>query len=181
MLHKIIAVSSSSFDQWGCIQCGSDSVYNSRGVSGVATVPAKCKECDTEFVLLSHGLTKSNLGFGHPAVYPKLHKHPRIGIPKHQYLKPDVVPEEYDLAGFVKSQLVREQFLKMFSEIIVEGENKNGTYCFVFGKKTIWLDYRKSEPNWMQLKIGYYSEYMKNIDSLSLLTTNIITTKKKYI
>jgi len=192
MLHKIIAVSSSSFDQWGCIQCGSDSVYNSRGVSGVATVPAKCKECDTEFVLLSHGLTKSNLGFGHPAVYPKLHKHPRKGIKKHAYIRPDIRPEgggEYfaprglncGLAGFVKCKEAGERIVKMFSEIALERNNPNDTLCFICGKNPAKLDYRKEAPDWIRVVIGYCPEGRKNIEILHELTSNGIITKEKII
>ena len=179
MSHKLVAVSATSFEQFGCVQCGCDYVYNSRGISAVGTELVKCKECDTEFIVLAYGFKKSTLGFGNLVEYPELQKHPRTGTLKHRYVKSVMVPDAYDLVGFVKSKEVREQFLKMFSEIIFEGNNKEGTYCFTSGKMTIWLDYRRNQTNWIQLKIGSYSGCMQNVDSLSKLTSHVITQKNK--
>jgi len=145
-----MAVSWSEFNKYGCVKCGCDYCYNGP-ISGGGSNPVTCVECGTKFVILADGLTESRLGFGDPAVFPRLRKHPRTGTPNHAYIMPDIRPEGegeffnprgigYDLAGFVKSKQAGERIIKMFEEVIVT-------------PVTTWLDYRKNEPSWIQVKV----------------------------
>jgi len=173
--NEIIAVSASSFKHWGCINCGCDYCYGT-GVSGYGANPVKCGECETFFIILSDGITKSRMGLGEPAVYPLLKEHPRKNIPAHEYVRPDIRPEDgngeyfqsrgvgYDLAGFVKCKKAGERIVLMFRDVL----NK---------EPRTWLDYRENEPTWIQVKIQ--KEDGIDLDKLhSLLEDGIITEEK---
>lgn len=193
----MIAISSSDFERFGCVNCGCDFSYNPGPVSGNGTFPAKCGECGTEFVILADGLKESGIGFGTGTsdvyTYPKLQAHPRKGISKHKFVRPDIRPENgigefcksrgvgYDLACFVKSKEAGKRIVDMFDKIF---EERKGTHkdceCFVCGKAPAWLDYRPSEPLWIQVKIQYCKDHEKNINVLSQLISEdgIITEEK---
>ena len=151
--ENIIAVSWSEFKESGCVTCGCDYCYTGP-VSGAGANPVTCGECKSGFLILSDGLMYSPMGFGSddgsPTFYPTLQSHPRKGIPSHEYVRPDIRPEGegeywsprgvgYDLSGFVKSKEAGERIVAMTEKVI--------------GKtpKT-WLDYRPSEPMWIQVK-----------------------------
>lgn len=153
MNNDAIAVSWSDFQKFGCVHCGCDYCYNGP-VSGGGSSPVTCGECENGFVILADGLSQSRIGFGildGSTLYPELQEHPRKGSLKHEYVRPDVSPEGegeywyprgigYDLSGFVKSKAAGERILKMVEKVI--------------GKKpNTWLDYRPSEPKWIQLKV----------------------------
>jgi len=102
-------------------------------------------------VILSDSLNQSTIGFGIPAFYPILQEHPRKGIPKHEFILPDIRPETggeywaprgvgYDLAGFVKCRAAGERIIKLVEKILDELPKSK-------------LDYRPNEPNWIQVKI----------------------------
>jgi len=192
MSDKIIAISASSFNRSGCIKCGCEYAYNNHGIIVLATIPLKCAECGTEFVILADGIKESDIGFGSPPVYPKLHKHPRHLILKHAYVIPDIPPEcggeyfaprgsDYGLAGFVKCKEAGERIVKMFSEIALERSNPNDAFCFICGKSPAKLDYRKTAPDWIRVVIGCCPEGRKNIMILRELTSDGIITKEKII
>lgn len=94
-------------------------------------------------------------------VYLISQEHPRKGIAKHKYVKPDVRPENgigdyckprgigYDLACFVKSREAGQRITDMINKINEEYEGK------AFSCR---LDYREYEPNWIQVKINYPNE-----------------------
>jgi len=153
-MNDIVAVSWSDFEKFGCIKCGCDYCYTG-SISGGGTSPVTCGECAESFVILADGLNQSRMGFGgsdgDPAHYPDLREHPRKGIPKHAYARPDVKPETggeywaprgigYDLSGFVKSKEAGARIVKMVETVI--GRTP----------KT-WLDYRPHEPKWIQVKV----------------------------
>jgi len=192
MSEEFIAVCASSFKRSGCIKCGCEYAYNNHSIMVLDAIPLKCAECGTEFVVVADGMKESCVGFGSPPVYPKLHKHPRKGIKKHAYIRPDIRPEgggEYfaprglncGLAGFVKCKEAGERIVKMFSEIALERNNPNDTLCFICGKNPAKLDYRKEAPDWIRVVIGYCPEGRKNIEILHELTSNGIITKEKII
>lgn len=124
---------------------------------------------------ISEGIAVDYDGYVHPIPFV----HPRKGIVKHKYVKPDVRPENgigdfctprgvgYDLACFVKSREAGQRITDMINKVNEEF-NKKGFSC--------WLDYREHEPNWIQVKIDYPSE-MKAILLSGLIhdNGNIIT------
>lgn len=148
-MNKLIAVSWSDYEKHGCVECGCEYCYN-QGIQGRGTSPVTCGECGSGFVILADGLKVSAFGFGEPAIYPELQKHPREGTPKHKYVRPDIKPPNggeywaprsigYDLSGFVKCKEAGERIVKMVEKIIKK-------------EPKTWLDYRKNEPNWIQVK-----------------------------
>lgn len=184
------AVTWSDYEKYGCVECGCEYCYADY-ISGPST-PVICGECQSKFVILADGLTKSNLGFGTNKKddkgetifeYPILGKHPREGIEKHKYVRPDVRPENgigefanprgvgYDVACFVKSKEAGVRIVSMFEKISKEYEESDKKFGF-----SCWLDYRPTEPKWIQVKINYPNE-----DRASLLCAllnnngNIIT------
>jgi hypothetical protein len=57
-MEKLIAVSYSDFEKYGCVNCGCEFCYSgSVRVSG--TTPVTCGECKKEFVILADGVTRS--------------------------------------------------------------------------------------------------------------------------
>lgn len=124
---------------------------------------------------ISEGIAVDYDGYVHPIPFV----HPRKGIVKHKYVKPDVRPENgigdfctprgvgYDLACFVKSREAGQRITDMINKVNEEF-NKKGFSCR--------LDYREHEPNWIQVKIDYPSE-MKAILLSGLIhdNGNIIT------
>lgn len=182
------AISVSDYKKSGCINCGCDFCYNQRGISGGGVAPAKCGECQKEFIILADGMKKSTIGFGTDKKdekgetifeYPILGEHPRKGIKKHKFVRPDVRPENsigdfcnprgvgYDLACFVKSKEAGQRITDMINRVNKEYNDK-GFSC--------WLDYRKKEPLWIQVKIQYPSELRASILSqLIRANGNIIT------
>lgn len=166
----MIAVSWSSYEKSGCINCGCEYCYNNSGLQGGGTADVTCGECGKQFVILADGLTKSRIGYGTNRKdakgetifeYPTLQEHPRKDIPKHKYVRPDVRPVNgigefcnprgvgYDVACFVKSKEAGQRITDMINKINEEYDNK-GFSC--------WLDYREREPNWIQVKINYPNE-----------------------
>ena len=87
------------------------------------------------------------------------------------YVAPDERPEEgeywtsrgigYDLSGFVKSKKAGERLLRMVKLVLETDEPKS------------WLDYRESEPNWIQFKFQKEEFDLEKLDSL--VTDGIIT------
>lgn len=112
-------------------------------------------------------------------IYPVACSHPRKGILKHKFVRPDVRPEDgigdfciprgvgYDLACFVKSKEAGKRITEMINEINKEYDNKEFS-CH--------LDYRESEPLWIQVKIDYPSvEKAELLHNLIIENDNIIT------
>ena len=190
----MLAVSSSDYEKYGCVNCGCDFCY-ADGISG-STTPVICGECKTEFLVMNDNLSISTIGiqkerfngllflemsdgaieiekiganekklsfafvrFDNPNfVYPLPVKHPREGIKKHKFVRPDVRPDDgigdfcsprgvgYDLACFVKSKEAGERITEMINRINTEYDNK---------EFSCRLDYRENEPLWIQVKIDY--------------------------
>jgi hypothetical protein len=175
---KNIVVSHSDFNSYGCVFCGCDFAYNYTGISGGGCVVVKCGECEKTFLILADGLEKSLVGFGTGKEgefeYPLRQPHPRAGMNKHAFKLPDIKPEDegeffaprgigYDLAGFVKSKEGGERIVKMFEVILRR-------------KVTTWLDYRPSEPLWIQVKV---QKEDCDLEKLNKLTQDGIITINK--
>lgn len=178
MSNNVIAISYTDFENHGCVNCNCSSVYGI-GYRSNYSIPVKCHECQTLFVILDDNMAYSDIGFGDE--YPKLQIHPKQN-PTHIWEKPDERPtngigEFYyprglgtgrygeDMAGFVKTKQSGERIVEMFKSII-------GIDCKTF------LDYRENEPTWIQVKV----QAVDNIDLQKLysLTVNdcIITIEK---
>ena len=106
---------------------------------------------------LAYGIAVEEKGF----VYPVVRPHPREGILKHELIIPDIRPEMgqgdycyprgvgYDLACFVKSKEAGIRITEMINRVEKDYE-KDSFHCH--------LDYRPSEPLWIQVKIAYTNE-----------------------
>ena len=85
-----IAISSSSFDMYGCPNCGCAHAHQTKYCTEDTHIK-RCVECDLEYFVLEDGLRKSTLGYHNDSggeelplfIYPGLAVHPRHGIPKH--------------------------------------------------------------------------------------------------
>lgn len=187
----MIAVKWSEYEKSGCVNCGCEYCYsdgmsgpttsvicgecktqflivndnlqmssvgfNKDGVMQVLLKPAR----------ISRNMIEKNFHSDINAVelngyfYPIPQEHPRKGIAKHKYVKPDVRPENgigdfciprsvsNDLACFVKSKEAGQRITDMINKINEEFEGKSFS-CL--------LDYREHEPNWIQVKINYPDE-----------------------
>lgn len=176
----MIGINYSDYEKYGCPNCGCDSAIAGHFISyGEQT--GTCQHCNLTFVLMPNGRKITNTKFGTGRKEKdgrdimeiiRCAEHPRLGFSKWKYERPDVKPEYgeywsprgigYDLSGFVKSKQAGERLLNLVKEIL--GKDNPDT----------WLDYRESEPNWIQFKFQN-SEF--NLEKLYELTkeTGIIT------
>lgn len=177
----MIAIKWSDYQKYGCPKCGCNSA-RSGNVSGRGTAFGTCRECKESFVVLSDEVTKSAFWYctgkkdfqGKDIFeYPEVQKHPRNGIPCHQWVQPDPKPEYgeywnsrgigYDLSGFVKSKKAGERLLKMVKEVL--GKDKPES----------WLDWREYEPEWIQFKFQGSEFDLERLDKLATGNSNILT------
>lgn len=99
--------------------------------------------------------------------------HPRKGISPWHWEPKDIRPEEgeywrsrgvgYDLSGFVKTKSAGERILAMVREVLGTDDCES------------WLDYRPSEPTWIQFKFQP-SEF--DLEKLNSLASDGIITKE---
>ena len=68
-----------------------------------------------------------------------------------------------DISGFVKSKQAGERIDKMVSEVLMSDEHKS------------WLDYRETEPTWIQYKFHQDEFDMEMLDKLTKENNKIIT------
>ena len=179
--QSVIAVAGSEFIKFGCPHCGYRSGYTLLSGNGSAVWKCGSDACSKTCGILAEGITKSCIGFGD--VYPELQAHPRRGIPSHG--RPDKRPEgggEFfrsrgigrdscscfvcgakgvpylsNIAAFVQCKAAGERVVAMFSQ----------------GAR---LDYRKREPDRVQVKIGACDMHITNLEKLDeLMLDGIIT------
>lgn len=176
----MIGINYLSFEKYGCPNCGCDSA-KSGGFIAYGEQIVTCRHCNLEFYLMPDDtkISKVKIGTNRKASnnedimenIPQI-SHPRKGVNKWHYELPDIRPDYgeywtprgigYDLAGFVKSKPAGERLLELVREILnIE-------------KPETWLDYRKSEPFYIQFK---FSKNEFNLEKLYDLTkdTGIIT------
>lgn len=170
---RMFGIHWNDYEKFGCPFCGSDYAFSN--VRCGNEVPATCGECKKAFVLLPDELDVSSMGFydkNNELYHVEAVEHPRMGIPKHKFHAPDVRPSEggeywrprgigYDLSGFVKSKEAGERIVQMFEKALGR-------------KPNTWLDYRPSEPTWIQVKVAKEDA---DLDKLYALTqeTGVIT------
>ena len=187
--YEVIAVNQDEVREFGCPYCGYRS--GSAHISGGGGAVWDCGECGRTSIILGEGVTRSPFGLGRgisfnldgskkedgDSFYPELQEHPRKGIPSHG--KPDKRPEgggeffrsrgvgmDYtpgcfvcgggdgmrnNIAAYVKCKASGERVVAMFDQ----------------GAR---LDYRKYEPDYVQVKIGACDKHVANLEKLHTLT-----------
>jgi len=171
--ESIIAVAQNEVKQFGCPHCGfrSGSMPMSGGGSGIWN----CGECGRECVVLAEGITKSSIGIGDE--YPELQPHPRRGTPSHG--TPDNQPDEG--GEFFRSRGIGlDQTPGCFICGGDDGLNNNISafvQCKAAGERVVAmfthgarLDYRESEPDRVQVKIGACDTHKAHLEKLCELT-----------
>ncbi len=183
---NVLAVSSSEVDKWGCPYCGFRSLFTNMSGNGASSCICGDSDCGEPFIILAEGVTKSPIGIGTGKkdvfVYPELVEHPRRGTPKHGTLDKHakngneifhsrgIGRDEckcfvcgiskcnkkgnyylHNIAAFVQCKESGERIIKMF-------------------KKGARLDYRKFEPDRVQVKIGACDKHLSNLKFLEELT-----------
>lgn len=183
----MLSVLYSEYELWGCPNCGCDSVISS-GVSGGGLTSGTCRHCKLKFEVRSEnpmGIVKYGCHPENPSD-PKSKwvmesairiEHPRKGIPAWNWEPVDERPEEGeywnsrgpgypDVSGFVKTKAAGERILAMVYEVL--GTDKCKTY----------LDFRPSEPTWIQFKFHKDEFDIEKLDSLTrdsgIITKDII-------
>lgn len=173
-VERVIAVSSSQHNKFGCPYCGFQS--GTTPVSGHGEAHWVCGDCGKTSWILMDGITETETKInGYPPVFQE---HPRKGTPKHgaSDIRPDSGGEFFksrgigmdvcsccvcdanadmshylnNIAAFVKCKAAGERVVAMF-------------------QKGARLDYREREPDRVQVKVGACDEHMfviKNLDRL---------------
>jgi len=201
----VIAVSAVEVNEWGCPYCGFNVAPMSNDIGYCAS--GQCGECGRTFVVLGAGMNKSSIGFGSgkqngaismpfPGTeskkreddfyYPELQPHPRRGIPKHE--RPDERPEEG--GEFFRSRGIGKEWgcpcfmcgggEKFNSNIAAFVRTKAAGERVLTMLQNSRLDYRESEPDWIQVKVGACKKHYPNLEVLhKLVRENGIITKDK--
>lgn len=174
----ILAVSSESVVQWGCPYCGYRSGYSP--ISGGGTSVVVCGECSRSFAVLAPGVLKSTIGFGE--LYPELSEHPRKGTPSHgtQDKRPEGGGEFFRSRGigldscvcFVCGTSDRDgkghcMLNNIAAFVVCKEAGERVVAMFAQGAR---LDYRKHEPDYVQVKIGACDAHLPNLKALDELT-----------
>lgn len=177
----MIAVNYLEDEEYGCPNCGCDrAIWDSCYIGNQPGVT--CKNCGLHYQIMGKGITKSEVGFSTGRVdengktimeYPVLIPHPRKGIPKWHYENPDIRPEYgdywsprgigYDLSGFVKSKKAGERILDMVKDVLKTDNPKS------------WLDYRESEPDWIQFKFQKEEFDLEKLRQSAIDNDNVLT------
>jgi hypothetical protein len=196
--QTIIAVSIAELNKFGCPYCGYRS--GSSHISGGGTVVWQCgsEECNRTCCALAEGVTKSTIGIGGD-FYPELQAHPRRGIPSHG--RPDKKPEgggEF----FYSRGIGSEWNLTCFCCGARDAKNRpanphqagNGLLnniaafveCKTAGERVVAmfkhgarLDYRESESDRVQVKIGACNKHLRNLKKIDALTKDGIITANR--
>lgn len=105
--------------------------------------------------------------------YARRIPHPRSGIPAWHWEPKDVHPDEgeywssrgvgYDLSGFVRTKAAGERILAMVHEVLETDKCES------------YLDYRPSEPTWIQFKFQSSEFDLEKLNKLSREANNVIT------
>lgn len=179
--QSAIAVSEVELREFGCPYCGYRSGYAPLSVGRAALWKCGSEECGKPCCVLAEGVNRSPIGFGD--FYPEIQAHPRRGTPSHG--QPDEKPEgegeffrsrgvgldttrgcfvcgggkglRNNIAAFVKCKEAGERVVAMFS-------------------KGADLDYRTSEPDRVQVKIGACDMHLPNLKKLDELTREGVVT-----
>lgn len=169
---------------YGCPNCGCDSA-TSGCISGGGITTGTCRHCKLTFEIRSDdaiGTVKYNSHPENPSdpksksvmEYASRIPHPRYNIPSWHWEPKDIRPEEgeywssrgvgYDLSGFVRTKAAGERILAMVREVLGKKECKS------------WLDYRPSEPTWIQFKFQPEEFDLSKLHSLSggIITKEIL-------
>lgn len=72
-------------------------------------------------------------------------------------------PSDYDCSGFVVSKLAGERLRRMV-RLVLENDDPES-----------WLDYRESEPNWIQFKFNVKEFDLDKLDEMARANNNILT------
>lgn len=186
---KPIAITIASLNQFGCPYCGYRS--GSRSISTSNTTLWICGDCDKLCCALADGVTKSSIGVGNLG-YPKLQKHPREGTPSHG--KPDLKPDGGE-GEFVHSRGIGLDSVDCFICGTHDRDGQGHTYlhniavlvqCKTAGERVVAmfpqgarLDYRESEPDRVQVKIGACNLHLPYLRKLDLFVQDGIITKNR--
>lgn len=181
---NVLAISVSDYRKWGCPTCGFRSSYSAVSFGGAAV--AYCTQCNHTFVLLAAGVSESPIKVDNQT--PSISPHPRTGTPSHG--KPDVAPASggeffrsrgiglAHYACFVcQDNLDRTKLVSNIAAFVV-GRKAGERVVEMFGEAA-FLDYRESEPDRVQVKIGACKKHKHNLKRLdSLVQDGIITAEK---
>ena len=80
--RKVVAVSVSAFNAYGCPHCGG--IFGSSSMSGGGASVWNCADCDQTTNVVNDDLKQSPIGYGSgggETVYPLVEAHPRAHLP----------------------------------------------------------------------------------------------------
>lgn len=177
----MLAIRAKQCAKYGCPNCGCD--YNFADSMYRSDQPGiTCGHCGLHYQILGEKSTPSvKFNTGRVDANGKeimeyatlLEKHPRFGTPKWHWEAPDEKPDEgeyftprhigYDLAGFIKSKKSGERLLGMVKETLHKDEVES------------WLDFRDSEPNYIQFKFQKSEFNLEELSRLVRANNKIIT------
>lgn len=174
----MLSILYSEVKKYGCPNCGCDSMAGgNNSYYGITT--CRCRHCKLYFEIRpedsvvvnkpQYSVRKKDISNPQSSDYIMEEaieiSHPRIGKDKWHWEPEDIKPVEgeywnsrgigYDLSGFVKTKKAGERLLKMVQDILGTTECKT------------YLDYRESEPNWIQFKFKKEEFDLEKLETLA--------------
>lgn len=156
----MIAISSSDFEKFGCVNCGCDFVYNVGDFTSSTVITVKCAKCGAEFTILTDGTTSVS----HPEIfnpdildhddkytlevreYPRKGKQKKIStikIVEGDYGMNAITKEAY-ISYFVKDVETGKHIIGMFDALKEKYKEKysirSDCKCFLCGKQAVELN-----------------------------------------
>lgn len=185
---KVIAVSFSEFQEFGCPYCGYRSGHAPISSCGAAVWKCGSNDCEKSCIILLRGTNQSTIGFKSKGeiVYPKLQEHPFKGKAAHGNVdkKPEGGGEFFHSRGigndFTPGCFIcgGEHGFHDNISAFVQCKEAGERVVSMFKKGLTRLDYRKSEPDRVQVKIGACEKHGPNLVYLNELVAPGIVTEE---
>lgn len=182
--QKIIAVTDTERNKWGCPYCGYRS--GNMSISGNGCGYWRCGECGKSCCLLAEGVTRATISTA--GVYPELQEHPRKGTPARG--RPDTRPEgggEFFGSRGIGLDVINKCFVcgtglkDLYSPNIaafVQHKDAGDRIVAMFGGRAR-LDYRENYPDRIQLKVGTCKLHKPHLEALDNLVADGVLTADK--
>lgn len=182
--EQMIAITVSDCKKWGCPHCGYRSGYSNINACGYTSVI--CGECKNNYDVLNHDLTKSKICFsdGKETVYPELQEHPRSGVPSHgnsdkqaengEFFSSRGIGIERGLGCYVCGS--ENQSTNMAAYVRCK---ESGQRIVLLLKQGAKLDWRKWEPDYVQVKVGACNIHVECLNKLNELVGDGVINLKR--
>jgi len=182
----MIAISSSDFEKFGCVNCGCDFVCSAKEFNSSTAIIVECTECGTKFFIFADGTTSISysgnpdfLDYDENEYTLEVTEHPRKGIPKKNSTKKIIegscgwsigLAKEHFVSYFVKDIETGKHIINFFDNLEKKDKNRKNCKCFLCGKNSAQFS---EEANPLDIRVKIFAceehEYLLSAPQLNLI------------